>query len=151
MGLAAVIQLDERLGERRDVAIPGTIRKSAAPIDVEIENLSISGFRATLDAELQLDDVVSIGAAWMGCREARVVWAEHPSYGFSFENLLTEAEVASAQSLDNVETIGQTTARTSPAFDPDAAPARFGIVKSLTLATASTFGAIGTGLLAKRK
>src|SRR3546814_194507 len=103
MGLAVQLQIEQRSGDRRDVTIPATIRKTDAPIDVEIENLSTTGFRATLSAELEQGDSVSIGAAWMGRRTASVVWKMHPRYGFAFDTPLKTSEVLAAQAIENVE------------------------------------------------
>ena len=152
MGLAARIQIDDRFGERREVAIPGTIRKEAAPIDVEIENLSITGFRATLGSELNQGDSITIGAAWMGRRAASVVWAKHPSYGFVFDQPLTEAEFASADAVSNVQPIGTAPLPAmSSRLDPNARPPRGGMAKSLAMATASVLIAVGEGLRKRSK
>ncbi|MCT2398384.1 PilZ domain-containing protein [Novosphingobium mangrovi (ex Huang et al. 2023)] len=147
MGLAVQLQLEQRAGDRRDVAIPATIRKTGAPIDVEIENLSVTGFRASLNSILKEGDSVSIGAAWLGRRTARVVWAMHPRYGFAFDAPLQTSDVLAAKAIENVEPLGNI------AFPPeqDAAPlverpVRLGVVRSVALATAETFIAIGEGL-----
>lgn len=158
MGLAARIQIDDRFGERREVAIPGTIRKEAAPIDVEIENLSITGFRATLGSELQQGDSITIGAAWMGRRAASVVWAKHPSYGFVFDQPLSEAEFASADTVSNVAPLAirsplEMSAQLAATgrLDPAARPERMGMAKSLAMATAGVLIAVGEGLRKRAK
>lgn len=148
MGLAVRLQIEQRSGDRRDVVIPATIRKADAPIDVEIENLSTTGFRATLSSELQQGDTVSVGAAWMGRRTASVVWKMHPRYGFAFDTPLTPNEVHEAQAIENVETLGPPQFAIPPAQATAAMGQgmRFGIARSLLLATAATFVAIGEGI-----
>ena len=91
-------------------------------------------------------------------RAASVVWAKHPSYGFVFDQPLSEAEFASADTVSNVAPLAIRSSLEMSAqlaatgrLDPAARPERMGMAKSLAMATAGVLIAVGEGLRKRAK
>jgi PilZ domain len=102
MALLAKAVLTGRVHDRRPVRLDGTLRVDDKPFDVVIHDLSVSGFRARTNADLQPGDRVAIGSPAIPLREAVVVWARVGEVGFEFVNPLRAFEVAAAEPLDTV-------------------------------------------------
>lgn len=85
MAIAAQLFVGGRRYERAAVDLDGTLRDTAwQPIDVEVVDLSVSGFRARLPVPMAIGDQVSIGIAGLGVNKAQVVRAEPGSVACRF-------------------------------------------------------------------
>lgn len=74
MAIAAQLFVGGRGYERAEVSLDGTLRRDSwQPMNVGIEDVSISGFRARTSVKLKVGDPVSIGIAGLGVRGAYVV------------------------------------------------------------------------------
>ncbi|HEY0315791.1 MAG TPA: PilZ domain-containing protein [Sphingomonas sp.] len=110
MRMAATITILER-SPRRSVTLPGTVRVDGAPIDIEILNLSTSGFLALSRVPLELGSEVCVGWTAGGRHEAVVIRADAGEYGFAFQRELPATAVASAMALDNIVLIERETSQ----------------------------------------
>ncbi len=103
MGLAAKLYRDERAADRQAVALDATLRKpDQQPVDILIEDLSVTGFRMAGAARLALDAIVTVGISGVGRREARVVRQSDDHYGCEFLMPIAPAEIARAQTVDTI-------------------------------------------------
>ena len=102
MALLAKVVLTGRVDDRRLVRLDGTLRFENKPFDIVIEDLSVSGFGVTTDADLRPGDCVIIGAPAIEIREAEVIWAKDGRVGFEFFDRLQRSEVAAALPVDTV-------------------------------------------------
>ncbi|UZK67743.1 PilZ domain-containing protein [Sphingomonas sp. M1-B02] len=85
MGIAAQLFIDARSGERTEVALDGTLRSSdGIPIDIEIDEISLSGFRTSTPLALRVGDSISVGISGLGMRRATVVRQRGDSFGCRF-------------------------------------------------------------------
>ncbi|MBJ6120480.1 PilZ domain-containing protein [Sphingomonas mollis] len=76
---------DERIADRQPVNLGATVRRDdQRPIDVQIDDLSSTGFRMQSDEPIAMDSTVSIGIAGLGRHTARVVRQNGNQYGCSF-------------------------------------------------------------------
>ncbi len=95
MSTASQLQTGERNGDRIPLNVDGTMRGAVGdPIDVEIEDISPTGFRARVTAPLAAGDIVSIGISGMGVRPARVVRRDGDVVGCQFFSALPAEFVA---------------------------------------------------------
>ncbi len=116
MILTAQIARGQRDADRKALSATGTMRRSPpTPIDVLVEDLSITGFRMNTDISLSIDDRITIGISGMGQHEAVVVRGTADGFGCEFVRPLT------ASLLDEA---GNSTARSiNPEIDPSLDPA----------------------------
>ncbi|MFD1786657.1 PilZ domain-containing protein [Sphingomonas floccifaciens] len=85
MSIAAQIFVSGRAESRIPVTVDGTLRGDVGdPLDVEVEDISSSGFRARVPVALDVGEVISIGIAGLGTRPARVVRSDGRSVGCQF-------------------------------------------------------------------
>lgn len=97
MGIVAQLYRDARWAARRKVEIEATLRDPDwSPADAVVEDLSASGFRVVVAADLAEGAEVSLGIAGIGLRHARVVRRTEDGYGCEFLIPLTEAQVQAA-------------------------------------------------------
>ncbi|WP_010543516.1 PilZ domain-containing protein [Sphingomonas elodea] len=99
MGIAARLYQDARWAERHPVELEATLRDSDwSPVDVTIEDLSHGGFRVVAGASLSVGDMIALGIAGIGTREAKVVWGTAGIYGCEFAAALSNEELRTAVS-----------------------------------------------------
>jgi hypothetical protein len=81
----AILPTDARRAERRVVNLAARLREPGARlVDVELCNLSTTGFMARGDARLEKGDAVWLKVAGCPPESARVVWIEEDKVGFEF-------------------------------------------------------------------
>ena len=102
MGLRAELTVLDDRESRRPVRLRGTIRQGRAPVDMEIHDLSTTGFRAETPAELRVGDHVAVGATAFGRTNAEVIWQRGSIYGFRFDRGISELDVRQARETPNV-------------------------------------------------
>jgi len=154
VALNAILYPAGRRAERQHVSYPSTLRQDADPIDIEIQDISVTGLRAVSPKRLAPRDKVSVGLAGVGQVAAEVVWGQAPVYGFRFETPLSPGDLASVTPHRNI-------AHLAPAQPvPVAATARIygfqertnglvsaaNVLRSLGLAAGYSIAAIATGL-----
>jgi hypothetical protein len=132
------------------------MRVDQVPVDVEVLNISETGFRARCPADLQPGDTVMIGAAGLSRREASVIWADAPIFGFQFDRPVSTPMLESIRQTNNVlnlpivpEPSGVASNRIA---DPDdrTLPLVIGATLSLTMALGFTVKAIWDGMVRRR-
>lgn len=97
MTVLAALYRDERSAERYPVSLTGTLRDpDRTPHDVVVEDLSMSGFRLPVSADLEVGTYVSLGLPRVGICPARVVRQGDERYGCAFLVPLTGAEFQAA-------------------------------------------------------
>ncbi|WP_426277610.1 PilZ domain-containing protein [Sphingomonas sp. FW199] len=141
---------------RRDLNVAATMRVDQQPVDVEVLNMSATGFKARCAVELSADATVMIGVAGMGRRVASVVWAEAPFYGFQFEQPLDSQTLESLRQTTNVVPLPVTTEPSGAVGPSDMAdhrsmPLVVGSVLSLSMAVGFTVKAIWDGMVARKR
>ncbi len=157
MGFAAELVVLGRRAERQPKAITGTVRKDGRPYDILIQDLSSSGFRASVPVGLNPGDAILVGTSSFGRHEARVIWVQGTSCGCEFTVPLSEREVADARQIENVYQagFGQPAAQAEPlsgsAGTRGAVRTATGVVHSLALATGYAGRAVWDGLTTKVK
>lgn len=155
MGLSATISVLDR-SPRRDLNVAATMRVDRQPVDVEVLNISATGFKARCTVELQAEDTVMIGVAGMGRRVASVVWSEAPFYGFQFEQPLDSQTLESLRQTTNVVPLPVATEPSGAVGPADmgadyrAMPLVIGAVLSLSMAFGFTVKAIWDGMVARK-
>lgn len=89
--------IDRRGAIRFDADSPSTLRTpDGAPIDVQVEDFSRTGFRFGSELDLPVGTLVSLGLSGAGSRAAKIVRRSGNSYGCAFMKALTEEEIAHA-------------------------------------------------------
>ena len=84
MALTAQLVRDDRRADRERLDVASTLRHVRnVPIDVIVEDLSATGFRVRTQADLALQERVTIGIPGVGQRAAHVV--RHTAKGFGCE------------------------------------------------------------------
>lgn len=91
-----------RSSERHNVERLSTVRSGGVPSDVTIDNLSLTGFHLSGTSALMEGDVINIGLAGVGIREAQVVWTGDDAAGCSFSVPITTAEFEQTISANTV-------------------------------------------------
>lgn len=128
MAIAAALYRDGRTAERHVVALDGTLRDpDLKPIDILVDDLSLTGFRIPAEPGLEPADLVSLGLAGVGIRSARVVRRDGESLGCAFLSPLGEDQLAAALDATASRVIELETARAYPSPmtpAPDASPRR---------------------------
>lgn len=86
----ATAKRDNRYGARLDVKVAAALRElgSASKFEVQIDDLSLSGFRCSTGYRLNAGQSVVITIPGLGPLEARVAWADKTHYGCAFERAL---------------------------------------------------------------
>lgn len=94
MALAAQMIRDVRSADRLSVGLDATLRDSTSrPIEVEIDNISVSGFSMVTTTALSIGDLITVGIAGLGMQPAIVVRHDAPNYGCRFVVTLPDATV----------------------------------------------------------
>lgn len=87
-------EIDQRGAVRFYVAGETRLRGGdGGPVDVQIENLSRTGFLFLSSLEYAVGTLVTIGLSGAGLREARVVWRDGDRHGCEFLVPLPEAQM----------------------------------------------------------
>lgn len=154
MTVLAALYRDERSAERYAVSLAGTLRDPDwKPHDVVVEDLSTSGFRLPVSADLEVGAYVSLGLPGVGICPARVVRQCDDRYGCAFLVPLTGAELRAALTGKVLRpvSIGPDTARApgEPHADGRLDPMSAGCTRPrciVTLIAASWAAAIGAAL-----
>src|SRR5690606_16408378 len=90
----AILPTDNRRAARRVVNLAARLREPGARLlDVEVSNLSTTGFMAHCDAALEAGDPVWLKLPGCAPEAAKVVWIEDGKVGFEFNTPLHEATV----------------------------------------------------------
>lgn len=100
--IRALLWDSRRSSERHNVERLSTVRNEGIPSDVAIDNLSLTGFHLSGISALMEGDVINIGLAGVGIREARVVWTGEDAAGCSFSIPITTAEFEQTISANTV-------------------------------------------------
>ena len=97
MAFAAKLYRDARSSDRVAVNLNATLRKpSSAPVDVAIEDLSVTGFRLVTGEALTSGAVVTIGISGLGRRAARIVRRDGKRFGCEFLQSVDAAQLSIA-------------------------------------------------------
>ena len=92
-----------RMSERLALGRSSTLRTSGgAPIDVIVEDLSVTGCRIRTSLQMQNGEELVIGLPGVGTRAGRVVWSDGTEIGCEFEAPLTAAEVHETRTTETV-------------------------------------------------
>ena len=92
--LAILPPSDGRKAERRVVNLAARLRDPGARlVDVELHNLSITGFMARGETELEVGDSIWLKVPGFSPEPTRVVWVEGDQVGFEFATPLHPATV----------------------------------------------------------
>ena len=97
----------ERASERLAISRPSTLRAhDGEPIDVTIEDLSITGCRISTSLTWNMGDALMIGLPGVGTRLCYIVWSNGGEIGCEFEAPLARADIEAtrrAQPLTHVQ------------------------------------------------
>jgi hypothetical protein len=92
--LAILPPTDGRKAERRVVNLAARLREPGARlVDVELANLSVTGFMTRGDTRLEVGDPIWLKVPGFSPEPARVVWVEGDQAGFEFASPLHAATV----------------------------------------------------------
>ena len=85
----AQAQENRRRCKRQDVAIPSRLRYGAwETCEIEIENISFSGFRAICEQQLEAGSVVSVDLPNVGRVRAQIAWCANGRIGAAFNKVV---------------------------------------------------------------
>ena len=96
MALLATLHDPRRSDERQPTNVGATVRVDGNPIDALIVNLSASGCLFMCSEPLEVGDILSIGIAGIGRRQARIVRSLDTRFGAEFDQTLTSSEIQTA-------------------------------------------------------
>jgi hypothetical protein len=83
--LAKLPAADGRRTERRVVNLAASLREPGATVvDIEVLNLSVTGFMATSDMPVEVGQCVYLKLAGLEAQKSQVVWVEEDKAGFQF-------------------------------------------------------------------
>ncbi|MBW6531492.1 PilZ domain-containing protein [Sphingomonas citri] len=83
--VAARVYRTRRAGERYDTDAPTTLRgASQVPLDVVVDQISLSGCHIVTPEEVSVGELISLGIAGLGRVEALVVRRTRTGYGCAF-------------------------------------------------------------------
>ena len=83
--LASLPVADGRRTERRVVNLAASLREPGATVvDVEVMNLSVTGFMATSNLPLETGQNVYLKLPGMEAQKSQVIWVEGEKAGFQF-------------------------------------------------------------------
>ncbi|WP_176592680.1 PilZ domain-containing protein [Sphingobium sp. EM0848] len=95
----------QRKFDRHPLNRASTLRSDdGKPVDVLLENMSLTGFKISTSADLAIGEAVIIGLAGVGVRSARVVWSENGQAGCAFDQPLTALELEETEKAQTVIT-----------------------------------------------
>ena len=115
MVIAAALYRNVRTAERHPVALDGTLRDpDLKPIDILVDDLSMTGFRIPVEPGLEPRDLVSLGLAGVGTRSARIVRRDGERLGCAFLSPLDEEQLAAALDATAPQVIELETAQAYP-------------------------------------
>ncbi|TPG54743.1 PilZ domain-containing protein [Sphingomonas glacialis] len=111
MALIAKLVRDSRGAERETLDVAGTLRHVRnGPIDVVVEDLSVTGFRVRTEVGLDLHEKVTVGIPGIGQRTAYIVRQTGDGFGCEFLKPIDPQLVsapANARSVVEVDFGGQ--------------------------------------------
>jgi len=94
MTVAVNMICSERGARRLEVDIDATLRSAGGHrVDVELEDISISGFRMLTSVDLKDGELITIGLAGLGMQPAVVVRRMSGRYGCQFINAVSQSYV----------------------------------------------------------
>lgn len=104
MALAASVYRAEGSRESRvTTALGSTVRNERRePIDATILDVSTSGFRVRVGADLSVGDEITLGLAGLGMVPARVVRQSGQDYGCEFRTPVSSQALAAALTADTL-------------------------------------------------
>lgn len=100
--IRALMWETRRSSERLPVERVSTLRSGNAPSDVMIDNMSLTGFRMSGVHGLHEGDLIRVGLAGVGVRDATVIWLGEAIAGCSFAIPITPAEFECTISANTV-------------------------------------------------
>jgi hypothetical protein len=85
-----VSRRDNRYATRLDVKLDAALRElgSSQRFDIQVEDLSLTGFRFSTSFRLNVGQLVSVTIPGLAALEARVAWVEGYRYGAAFDRAL---------------------------------------------------------------
>jgi hypothetical protein len=85
-----VSRRDNRYATRLDVKLDAALRElgSSQRFDIQVEDLSLTGFRFATCFRLNVGQLVSVTIPGLAALEARVAWVEGYRYGAAFDRAL---------------------------------------------------------------
>lgn len=83
------LEINRRRHKRQDVAIPSRLLyRAMESCEIEIENISFSGFRALCDLDLPPGSFVSVDLPNFGLVRARIAWSAGGKIGVAFTRVM---------------------------------------------------------------
>ena len=93
----------QRNSKRHQLNRTSTLRsEDGRPVDVILENMSITGFKIFTEVEIAVGEAIVIGLAGVGVRSAKVVWSENGHAGCAFDSPLTWLELQETEKARTV-------------------------------------------------
>lgn len=84
----------ERSSERLAIGRASTLRGSdGEPVDVQIDDLSATGCRLSIDVALAINEEVVVGLPGVGMRRGRIIWTEANQAGLAFNDPISLVDV----------------------------------------------------------
>lgn len=114
MPIAEMNAACRRANARKDIIRPSTLRiDTVDPLDVMVEDLSITGFRFASVVPIPVGTEIRVGLAGSGQADAQVTWREGQSHGSVFIPALDQAILDAAFSHDQMAAIAMITRQSS--------------------------------------
>lgn len=102
MSVRATLYSDNRGAQRMQLDRASTLRDDDdTPFDVQIEDISLTGFRMQLPFEILPDQALTIGVPGVGIRPVRIVRVEGATAGCIFVQPLNPAELDTILRFDS--------------------------------------------------
>ncbi|MFC3699050.1 MAG: PilZ domain-containing protein [Pseudomonadota bacterium] len=102
MSVRATLYSDNRGAQRMQLDRASTLRDGEdTPFDVQIEDISLTGFRMQLPFEILPDQATTIGVPGVGIRAVRIVRVEGTIAGCAFVQPLNRAELDTILRFDS--------------------------------------------------
>jgi hypothetical protein len=93
--------MNRRAWVRKSIVRSSTLRIDATlPMDVVVEDLSITGFRYSSEEPVAAGELVSVGLAGSGQADARVIWRDGARHGARFTKALAQSTIDAAFTND---------------------------------------------------
>ena len=116
--------MNQRASLRKSIVRASTLRIDAAlPMDVVVEDLSITGFRYSSEEPVAAGELVRVGLAGSGQADAKVIWRDGVRHGARFTRALAQSTIDAAFTNDQAG-ITATIAREPNMLRATACPAR---------------------------
>ena len=102
MSVHATLYSGDRGAERLAFDRSSTLRTEGdTPVDVLIENVSLTGFRLRAPAMLATHQDIRVGMPGIGIRSAHVIWTDQGTVGCMFDRPLGQPELDTVMAFDS--------------------------------------------------